>query len=122
MAAMAEKFVAWLTTRRVSARTRATHAERAGRFLGWLDAGAALVEGDPLADSGAFTAAARDWRAYLLTVAKAAPATGERLSGRAGGTTAITALARLLEADPLTAAGEVAGETGPCVTGPAGRL
>src|SRR5450756_2569067 len=62
-------------TRRVSARTRATYAERAGRLLGWLDDDAASVEGDPLADSDAFTAAARDRRAYLLTVAKAAPAT-----------------------------------------------
>src|SRR5664280_1163393 len=51
------------------------HAERAGRLLGWLDAGAASVEGDPLADSDAFTPAARDRWAYLLTVAKAAPAT-----------------------------------------------
>src|SRR5450759_3345490 len=62
-------------TRRVSARTRATYAERAGRLLGWLDDDAASVEGDPLADSDAFTPAARDRWAYLLTVAKAAPAT-----------------------------------------------
>jgi integrase len=55
---------------------RATYAKRAGRFLGWLDAGgAASVEGDPLADPDAFTAVARDRRACLLTVAKAAPAT-----------------------------------------------
>jgi hypothetical protein len=59
----------------VSARTRATYAERASRFLGWLDDDAASVEGDPLADSDAFTAAARDRGACLLTVAKAAPAT-----------------------------------------------
>ena len=74
-AATAEKFASWLATRRVSARTRATCAERAGRFLGWLDDDAASVEGDPLADSDAFTAAARDRRACLLTVAKAPPAT-----------------------------------------------
>jgi hypothetical protein len=53
-AAMAEKFASWLATRRLSARTRATYAERAGRFLGWLDDDAASVEGDPLADSDAF--------------------------------------------------------------------
>jgi len=50
-AAQAATFASWLATRRVSARTRATYAERAGRFLGWLDDDAASVEGDPLADS-----------------------------------------------------------------------
>src|SRR5664279_3287313 len=70
-AAAAATFPGWL-----AARTRTTYAERAGRFLGWLAAGgAAGVEGDPLTDSDAFTAAAQDWRCYLLTVAKAAPAT-----------------------------------------------
>src|SRR5664280_1259967 len=70
-AAAAATFPGWL-----AARTRTTYAERACRFLGWLAAGgAAGVEGDPLTDSDAFTDAARDWRCYLFTVAKAAPAT-----------------------------------------------
>lgn len=73
-AAAAATFPGWL-----AARTRTTYAERAGRFLGWLAAGgAAGVEGDPLTDSDAFTDAARDWRCYLFTVAKAAPATVNR--------------------------------------------
>ena len=59
-AAAAATFAGWLATRRLAARTRTTYAERAGRFLGWLDVDAASVEGDPLADSDAFTAAARD--------------------------------------------------------------
>jgi hypothetical protein len=43
--ATAETFASWLATSRVSARTRATYAERAGRFLGWLDAGGAGFRG-----------------------------------------------------------------------------
>src|SRR5664279_190546 len=72
-------------TRRVSARTRATYAElrRAGRPApGLARRRRGFRRGRPaggrwrtLADSDAFTAAARDRRAYLLTVAKAAPAT-----------------------------------------------
>jgi hypothetical protein len=44
-AAAAATFAGWLATRRLSARTRATYAERAGRFLGWLDAGGAGFRG-----------------------------------------------------------------------------
>jgi hypothetical protein len=66
-AAVAETFAGWLATRRLSARTRATYAQRVGQFLAWLAAGGGgEVAGDPLGDSEAFTDAARDWRRELL--------------------------------------------------------
>jgi len=83
--ATAEKFAAWLATRRVSARTRATYAERAGRFLGWLDDDAASVEGDPLADSDAFDR--RRPGPARLPAHRGQGGAGDcaRLPGRAGG-------------------------------------
>src|SRR5664279_4201994 len=74
-AAVAETFAGWLATRRLSARTRATYAQRVGQFLAWLAAGGGgEVAGDPLGDSESFTDAARDWRRELLAT-RAAPAT-----------------------------------------------
>jgi site-specific recombinase XerD len=54
-----------------------TYASAARGYLAWLDG--AEVDGDPLADTAARDWAVRDYRSWLVTVAKRAPATVNKI-------------------------------------------
>ncbi|MER5622519.1 tyrosine-type recombinase/integrase [Streptosporangium sp. NPDC002544] len=57
----------------LSPKTVTAYLSRIRQYLAWLEAGA--LNGDPLIDPATRDWAARDYRAYLLTVAKRSPAT-----------------------------------------------
>ena len=64
-------FVVWLAGRRISARTRRNYAERVDQYLRWLSAYDA--QADPLGSVVSRDRAVRDYRTWLLTVAKHTP-------------------------------------------------
>lgn len=66
-------FVAWLARRRLSGRTRGNYAERADKYLRWLTS--YDPQADPITTVEGRDWAVRDYRSWLLTVAKATPAT-----------------------------------------------
>lgn len=66
-------FVSWLDSRRLSGRTRGNYAERADKYLRWLSTYA--PQADPLGSVSGRDWAVRDYRTWLLTVAKSTPAT-----------------------------------------------
>lgn len=81
------RFAAWLDSRRLAPATKRGYAERVDKYLRWLSQYEA--QADPVTQGCGRDWAVRDYRRYLLTVAKATPATV---------TTTLTAVAALYEA------------------------
>lgn len=73
LAAVLGDYIAKLARAPLSAQTRRTYAAKVRQYLAWLQA--ADTTGDPLRDPAARDWAVRDYRSYLHTIPKRAPAT-----------------------------------------------